>query len=215
MIKLFESYNKEKEIREWLGKNDGEYFNFAGDYTITSEGIINVVTGYGSGDVDISRCELTEIPYQFGEVSGRFLCYDNNLTSLKGSPYKVGENFNCSYNQLVNLKHAPIYVGIDFDCYNNEIKSITDFVGLSSVGGAISSDFKDFDIFGSELLTNVIVPNYEIFEDMDIIYEENGIKYYQPNALRAFVRQEAPSYLSKINLKEIEIKFKELGLKVV
>ena len=60
----------------------------------------------------------------FGEVKGNFYCHNNNLTSLVGSPQKVGGAFICRHNKLTSLVGAPQEVGGDFKCSYNKIKSL-------------------------------------------------------------------------------------------
>ena len=71
------------------------------------------------GDVD-----LTKLPVKFKYVKGSFYCYNNQLTSLEGSPQEVGDSFYCSHNQLTSLEGAPQEVGGDFDCSNNKLTSL-------------------------------------------------------------------------------------------
>ena len=72
----------------------------------------------------------------FGEVKGNFYCHNNSLTSLVGSPQKVGGAFICRHNKLTSLVGAPQEVKGDFICRNNKIKSL---VGSPrKVGGAFS-----------------------------------------------------------------------------
>jgi hypothetical protein len=68
-----------------------------------------------------------------GEWEGDFLCYHNQLTSLKGAPSSVGGDFLCSSNQLTSLKGAPSSVGGDFFCSGNQLTSLEG--APSSVGG--------------------------------------------------------------------------------
>jgi len=89
------------------------------NYKINSDGTVDV-----SGNVDIVDKDLETIPVQFGEVSKNFYCLHNNLTSLEGSPKKVGGIFSCSGNNLTSLKGAPEYVGKDFYCSNNKLTSL-------------------------------------------------------------------------------------------
>ena len=53
-------------------------------------------------------------------VKGDFNCSNNNLTTLKGCPIKVGGDFSCSYNILTTLKGCPKEVGGYFYCSRNE-----------------------------------------------------------------------------------------------
>lgn len=57
----------------------------------------------------------------FFNISGKFYCSDNNLTSLKGCPNSIGGDFSCSYNNLTSLKGSPSYIGGDFHCSNNNL----------------------------------------------------------------------------------------------
>jgi hypothetical protein len=205
MIKLFESYNKEKEILDWLEKFDENFYT--NEYTISNGGIIDVC-----GAVDISKKNLKSILYKFGEVTGFFSCSDNKLTSLQYAPVSVGGSFYCQRNKLTSLQYAPASVGGDFICYENQFRNLGDLVGLpKSIGGKLYCYIPEADIFGKDLLSHVILPNYGEFEAMDVIYVEAGIKYYQPNAFRKFLRQESPSTYSTINYKEIGVKFGECG----
>lgn len=61
---------------------------------------------------------------KFDFVTGNFSCANNHLTSLKGSPTKVGGNFDCSRNPLSTFAGAPIEIGGTF---------WSDFLGLKSV----------------------------------------------------------------------------------
>lgn len=77
-------------------------------------GVINV-----KGNVYLTKRDLTLIPFQFGEVAVDFFCQDNNLVSLKGSPYKVGRCFFCYNNKLTSLKYVPEIIGEKIDFYSN------------------------------------------------------------------------------------------------
>ncbi len=133
---LFESFNEIEAIcREYNLKN----------YTINPDGTIDV-----DGDVKFfpgsikAKSGLVKLPLEFGEVSGSFLCYDNDLTTLKGAPKSVGDIFNCSENKLTTLKGAPKYVGGYFSCYENK---------LTTLEGAPQSVSSDFDCTVNKLTT--------------------------------------------------------------
>ena len=102
-------------IRAWLDENDIK------NYTINSKGEVDV-----NGDVILDYKNLTEFPsfIQFGTVKENFFCNNNNLTTLKGAPKKVGGGFECSYNKLTSLKGAPNEVGGYFDCSFNNLISL-------------------------------------------------------------------------------------------
>ncbi len=140
MIKRYQEFIKEtkESIEDIVNKYDIE------NYTINDDGSIDVI-----GDVNLSREQLSRIPFNFRKVSGffscsnnielislngcpkevgsNFYCHNNNLTSLKGCPSKVGGDFICSYNKLTSFKGCPNYIGGDFNCENNNIR---DFYGF-------------------------------------------------------------------------------------
>ena len=96
------------------------------NYTINPDGSIDV-----DGDVDLSGCDLTELPLVFNKVTGYFLCDDNNLTSLKGCPRWVGGYFDCDCNRLTSLEFSPDYVGSYFSC---ELNNLTDNLCDTEIG---------------------------------------------------------------------------------
>ena len=95
------------------------------NYTINEDGSIDV-----DGDVDFHFKRLTELPLKFGNIlsqgnqTGNFLCHDNQLTSLEGSPREVGNGFYCYNNQLESLEGSPLSVGGYFSCRNNQLTSL-------------------------------------------------------------------------------------------
>jgi hypothetical protein len=91
------------------------------NYTINPDGSIDV-----DGSVILSFELLTIIPLKFGTVTRDFDCYNNKLTSLEGSPKKVGGDFDCHNNQLTSLVGCP-EIGGDLNCRRNQI---TDFRGV-------------------------------------------------------------------------------------
>lgn len=102
-------------VRAWLDEHNIK------NYTINSKGEIDV-----NGDVNLINSGLTELPsyIQFGTVKGNFFYNNNNLTTLKGAPKKIGGDFECSYNKLTSLKGAPNEVGGSFDCSFNNLISL-------------------------------------------------------------------------------------------
>jgi len=84
-----------------------------------------------TGLVDIGGCfdcaseKLTDFKgVRFGVVTGNFICSNNSLTSLEGSPQKVGVGFDCSSNKLTSLEGAPQKVGWGFYCSRNKLTSL-------------------------------------------------------------------------------------------
>ena len=51
------------------------------------------------GNVYLENLQLNRLPLKFNEVTGNFLCHKSKLTSLEGSPKKVGGVFYCSNNK--------------------------------------------------------------------------------------------------------------------
>ncbi len=101
------------------------------DYTINDDGSIDVV-----GNIDLSQMRLTELPLRFNKVTGYFLCIENRLTSLKGSPKWVGDSFHCGHNNLTSLEFGPVYVGGYFCCSDNDLTDLID--SPKQVGGYFS-----------------------------------------------------------------------------
>ena len=89
------------------------------NYTINSDGSIDV-----DDNVWIINQGITKLPLKFGRVRGSFYCYDNQLTSLEGTPKEVGGHFYCYNNQLTSLEGAPKEVGGDFDCSHNQLTTL-------------------------------------------------------------------------------------------
>ncbi len=108
-LKLFEAFEDIDSICKKFGITN---------YTINSDGLVDV-----DGDVYLYNKGLTKLPLKFGKVTGHFNCYNNQLTTLEGSPREVG-GFYCSYNQLTTLEGGPREVGGYFDCYNNQLTTL-------------------------------------------------------------------------------------------
>ena len=97
------------------------------NYTINPDESIDV-----NGDVSLGYIGLTELPLTFNRVTGFFICSNNQLTSLKGSPRWVGSYFDCGYNDLTSLEFSPDYVGTWFSCRKN---NLTDNYCDTEIGG--------------------------------------------------------------------------------
>ena len=78
------------------------------------------------GDVVIDKDIIINgrFPIKFGNVNGDFYCCHNGMTTLYGSPKKVGGSFECSDNNLKNLEGAPDVVGYEFNCCDNKLISL-------------------------------------------------------------------------------------------
>lgn len=130
------------KILHWLEKMKIEH------YTINKNGVVDV-----DSRVDISYCNLTSIPIQFGVVNGGFNCSNNKLKSLKGSPSHITMSFNCSENPLKNLSYFPKQVGQYVHLGNIDMKMLLslDIVNTSKTilishpeNQAIIEPIKDF-----------------------------------------------------------------------
>jgi len=106
-------YESSLEIEEWLIKM------LVKSYTINDDLSVDV-----QGDVDIADKGLSNIPVQFGVVSGLFSCQNNKLTTLKGCPHIVGRGFECNDNKLSSLEYSPKAVGGSYICWDNQITSL-------------------------------------------------------------------------------------------
>ena len=83
------------------------------------DGLVNVY-----GDVMLSGKKISKILLKFGEVSGNFNCYNNQLTTLEGSPERVGGSFYCSHNNLTSLEGSTQEVGGGFYCSYNQLTTL-------------------------------------------------------------------------------------------
>jgi len=123
-IKIFEKFRMERDLKK--------YRIF--DYTINDDYSIDV-----NGNVSIQGLSLKEIPFKFNRVTGHFICFNNKLATLAGSPYYVGGMFNCNNNNLVNLIGAPDEVEDDFVCTNNKLISLEGCP--KEIGGSLNCQY--------------------------------------------------------------------------
>ncbi len=77
-----------------------------------------------NGNVTFTSFGLERLPFQFGKVSGYFLCDRNRLTTLFGCPKEVGGEFDCSMNQLTTLIGGPREVGGSYVCVENKLSDL-------------------------------------------------------------------------------------------
>tara|TARA_R110000868_G_scaffold261959_5_gene520136 strand:- start:224 stop:931 length:708 start_codon:yes stop_codon:yes gene_type:complete len=122
-----EKFNKE----QWLSNRR---------YKINADGTIDII-----GDAALEMYStLTKLPFNFGRVTGNFLCQNNNLATLEGAPKIVGGDFICATNKLTSLEGAPKIVGGDFICHNNK---------LITLEGSPEKVHGDFICFNNQLTT--------------------------------------------------------------
>jgi hypothetical protein len=104
-----------QEIKNLLGKH----------FVITGHTKIDPQTGVVDVDGDVKlRTKVKQLPATFGQVSGNFDCYNDQLSTLAGAPKDVGGEFSCHSNQLSTLEGAPLSVSGDFWCGNNQLTTL-------------------------------------------------------------------------------------------
>jgi len=118
-LKLFESFEEIDSICKKYGITN---------YTVNGDGTVDV-----DGYVNFGFMKLKKLPIRFGIVTGDFSCNNNELTTLEGSPSRVGGYFICNSNELTTLKGGPSEVGGNFWCSNNSLTSLEG--SPSEVGG--------------------------------------------------------------------------------
>jgi hypothetical protein len=116
------------------------------NYTINDDGTIDV-----DGGVGFSGYGLEELPLNFNRVTGFFVCDDNQLTTLKGSPRWVGGWFDCDDNYLSSLEFGPEYVGNDFKCTENKL---TDLFGSPKYIGGYFTCSRNENLIDSKWCTD-------------------------------------------------------------
>jgi hypothetical protein len=124
-MKYLKRFNEQEiSIEDWCMK-----LHLYG-YTINEDNTVDI------GTVDISSKDLDEIPIRFGIVDESFECHDNNLTTMKNCPIKVGWHFNCEHNKLISLQGVPKEIVGWFSCTSNNLTSLKG--GPSKVEGDFS-----------------------------------------------------------------------------
>ncbi|WP_320034439.1 hypothetical protein [Halarcobacter sp.] len=134
------------DIRRWLSKHGVKDFHILKDNSVKVQGDVSFSKKLENlsklplrfhevtGDFDISDNVLTTLEGSPKRVGGSFLAYKNELTSLKGGPIEVGKNFIILRNNITSLEYSPVKVKEDYICSHNPLKSL---VGVVDVGGNI------------------------------------------------------------------------------
>lgn len=193
------SFSTKEDVEQWL-KGQG-----IANYRIDDNLIVDV-----DGEVCFYK-DFDQLPIQFGVVTGDFLCNGIGLTTLKGSPHKVGGNFEVSScnlkdlqfcpsevggnvwlveNPLTTLKYCPKIVKGDFDCGSNETLDLTNF-------NSFNCDIGQFRHHTSQENNKI-----EIFSDL---YQEGHYDPYSKRGLYYYLQLdglEFKSILSKAQLNE-------------
>jgi hypothetical protein len=131
-MKFLKAYKIFEDLRDGLSPEQIEFLNkfTMGDWKYNQDtGLVDV-----SGSFNCSGKGLKDfLGIRFGKVSRNFDCYRNQLTTLEGSPSRVGGGFYCSNNQLTTLEGSPSRVGGYFWCNNNQLTTLEG--SPSRVGG--------------------------------------------------------------------------------
>lgn len=113
-------YSTIEEIQKWL-----DYYS-----TLSINAHVSFIKDkeYGfvvdvKGSVSINNEGLDFIPVKFNVIDGGFSCTDNKLTSLDFAPIEVKDEFGIANNLLTSLSGSPKKVGM-FDCSNNLLPSL-------------------------------------------------------------------------------------------
>ena len=180
-MKLFRYKNFIKESKEDIDSVCEKYR--IGNYTINDDGSVDV-----DEDVDLYGFRITELPLKFGKVSGDFLCHNNKLTSLSGSPREVGGYFICSDNQLESLSGISKYISFGIYCENNKLRDVQGIKdgwrGTFYVEG--NPVYEIFKLFPKERFDEVIeyLNEYEVSRDgemvvlqaLELVFHEMGLE---------------------------------------
>lgn len=128
-------FNK-KAVMPLLTEAEQKFNEWGVKYKRKSDGTLVV------RELDISSKKLTRLPDLSNVVvRGDFICQNNLLTSLVGSPKSVGRGFYCDANRLTSLVGAPQTVAGYVSCRSNPLKSLA---GAPRKFARLSSNLGDF-----------------------------------------------------------------------
>jgi len=185
------------------------------NYTINDDLSIDV-----DGDIGITFQNLEYLPIKFNYVSGVFVCFFNELVSLKGSPKTVGGYFDCSYNDLKTLEESPQTVNGDFNCHSNLLKTLegspktvggnfgcsynklTDLEHLPEVSGGIDTQSNPVNLLTYTFVEKADSFMIEDFIDYEIVRNRDTVML---DRLQTFIRDNG---LEMPNLEEIKKHYK-------
>jgi len=138
--------SKKSDIERWLWKHNIRDFSILEDNSVDVRGdvrLANMLENYKKlpinfnevqGDFDISDNVLTSLEGSPKKVGGNFSAFKNELTSLKGGPKEVAKNFIILKNNIRSLEHSPSIINEDYICSHNPL---TNLEGLINVGGSV------------------------------------------------------------------------------
>jgi len=135
----------EEDIQDWLDKYKIKNTKILSDGSVDVKGDVKLSRqlshlsklpinfNYVDGDFDISENELTTLEGSPIKVGGSFYAYKNRLMSLRGGPREVS-NFVISDNDITSLKNSPNIVKDDYVCSNNPLRTLE---GINTVLGFV------------------------------------------------------------------------------
>jgi len=137
---LYKKYNLTPSIVNWLDKSSKKTWRIN-----ETTGKIDVL-----GNFEAQGTNLGFRGVKFGEILHDFVAMDIGLTSLEGSPEKVGASFRLYGNdKLTSLKGGPLDVGREFLCTGSNLYSLEG--SPLRVGGRFFIGSKLTSLFGAPL----------------------------------------------------------------
>lgn len=170
-------YTTKQEVQTWLNKHWIRYATIYEDLTVDV-----------NESVSINGEDIGELPIQFGVVSGFFRCERAKLTSLKGSPRKVGRGFMVQHNLLKSLIGGPLEIAEDFNCSHNLLDNLIG--GPQTVGRSYNCEFNQLTSLegGPRILTvNLKLSENQLSSLKGTIEEVKGRIHCDKNPLQSLV----------------------------
>ena len=146
-------------------------------YTINDDLSIDV-----DDNVNLTLYSLEYLPLKFNYVAGFFVCTENNLKTLEGSPQTVGGHFYCPSNKLETLEGSPQTVGGGFGCSDNKLADLEHF---PEVSGSIDIYDNPVDSLVYTFIKNADSFLIEDFNDYEIVRNRDTVML---DRLETFIR---------------------------
>ena len=70
------------------------------------------------------EAKLTSLLGSPQKIGGSFYCYKNKLTTLEGGPEEVADTYSCCNNKLTSLEGVASHIGKILICHNNSLTSL-------------------------------------------------------------------------------------------
>lgn len=187
-------FNQYLQVETWLQKYRIENYIIRDNLTVDVDGHVFLIAK-----------RLSNIPIQFGIVTGEFNCSANFLTSLKGVPFHVKGDFACNQNFLKDLAYAPLEVEGHFLADNNKIVSLE---------GITSNLNKLVDLHRNEITSLAFLPlhiqhlyivgnpieNYEALFEMDDLHSLSIVKYKEERSFTSRNKPEIQEFIEQTKI---------------